>query len=224
MTHDVIDNYRPKKQRVRTAKGRTNSSNSWLQRHINDPYVHLAKKYNYASRSAFKLLEIDEKYKLIIKSNTIIDIGAAPGGWLQVISNRKKKNAQLIGIDLLKISLLIPDAILIQGNFLETEIQNQIQAVLNTKADLIVSDMASASSGDRNLDHLRNSELIDSVIEFANSVLNTNGSLILKSIRGQEESSILIACKKFFTHVKLFKPKARYKNSAEIYIICINKL
>lgn len=105
MTQEVIGRYRPKKQQVRTARGSVNSSVNWLRRHINDPYVHLARKQGYVSRAAFKLIEIEEKYKLINRSNTIIDVGAAPGGWLQVIASKKKSNVSLIGIDLLKISL-----------------------------------------------------------------------------------------------------------------------
>jgi len=224
MTQELIGNYRPKKQKVKTARGRTTSSSNWLRRHINDPYVHLAKKQNYASRAAFKLIEIDEKYKLISHSNAIIDIGAAPGGWLQVIANKKKKNAKLIGVDLLEISLNLPDIILIQGNFLEEAIQEEIKAKINIKPDLIVSDMASSASGDRSLDHLRSSELVISVIEFAKSMLEKNGNLVLKSIRGKEESEILRVCKQFFSSTKIFKPQASYKDSAEVYIICLKRL
>ncbi|AEI89127.1 MAG: 23S rRNA U2552 (ribose-2'-O)-methylase RlmE/FtsJ [Candidatus Midichloria mitochondrii] len=224
MTQEVIRRYRTKKQQVKTARGRANSSVDWLRRHINDPYVHLAKKQGFVSRAAFKLIEIEEKYKLINRSSSIIDIGAAPGGWLQVIMSKKKNNVCLIGTDLLKIALDIPGLILIQGNFLEAPIQDQIKTSLSKKPDLILSDMAAESCGDRSLDHLRSAELVNSAIEFAQTILDKGGNLVFKLIRGKEEADILKMCKKLFSVVKIFKPKSSYSDSAEIYTICLNRL
>ena len=224
MNKELVHNYRTKKQQIKTAKGRTNSSTSWLRRHINDPYVQLAKIQGYLSRAAFKLLEIDKKYKLISTANVIIDIGAAPGGWLQVIDEKRKKHAIILGIDLLKISLSIPNLILIQGNFLEEDVQINIKKNLAAKPDLIISDMAISTSGDKSLDHLRNSELIMSVIGFAKNNLEKNGNLIFKLIQGKNEQMILQSCKQSFTFVKMMKPKVSYSGSAEMYIVCLNKL
>lgn len=220
----LIKGYRPKKERVRTAKGRDRSSSEWLRRHINDPYVHLAKKHNYLSRAAFKLIEIDDKYKLITKAASIIDIGAAPGGWLQVIESRKKNGIKVIGVDLLDINLSFSDLILIKGNFLEESVHLNIKEVFGSNIDLILSDMATSSTGDRELDHLRNSELVDSVIEFSKEMLKKDGNLIFKYIRGSEEAKIIRFCRSIFSKVKVFKPESSYKNSAEIYVICLSKL
>ena len=224
MSKSLSGNYRIRKQQVKTAKGRTSSSINWLKRHINDPYVRLAKAQGYVSRAAFKLLEIDEKYKLISDANVIIDIGAAPGGWLQVVAEKKKKNTIFIGIDLLKISLLLPNLELVQGNFLAKDVQTNIIKNLVSKPDLIVSDIAVSASGDRSLDHLRNTELIMSVIEFAGANLEKNGNLIFKLIRGKNEQIVFQACKKSFGFVKMMKPKASYSDSAEMYVICLGKL
>ena len=216
--------YRTKKQNVKTARGRTNSSVSWLRRNINDPYVKMAKQEGYVSRAAFKLLQIEEKFKIIKKSSSIIDLGAAPGGWLQVLSALKKENGLIVGVDLINISISLPDVVLIKGDFLDDEIQDNIISLLSSSPDLIVSDMATAAVGDRGLDHIRNSELVNMVIDFAERHLKEKGSMIIKTIRGGEEAAILKKCKGMFSKVKLFKPDSSYSESAEIYIISLNRL
>lgn len=219
-----ITTYRAKKHRVKTAKGRSNSSNHWLQRHINDPYVQMAKKEGYVSRAAFKLLDIDAKYQVIGKAHTILDLGAAPGSWLQVLSS-KNPTAAIVGVDLVEIDLNLPNTHTVVGNFLDPDIQQKILLPFDElRPELIVSDMAVSSSGERNLDHIRNSELNFAVLDFAEKFLQKNCHLLTKLIRGGEEKNLLHIARKQFAHVKLFKPETSYSDSSEIFMICLNKL
>ena len=224
VTDQKNSGYRNKKQNVKTARGRSNSSVSWLRRNINDPYVKLAKQEGYVSRAAFKLLQVEEKFKVIKKSSYIIDLGSSPGGWLQVLANYKKRSGAILGLDLTPLAIDLPDIIFINGDFLEDDIQDRVISELGAYPDLILSDMASAAIGDKGLDHIRSAALVSSVIDFANKHLQKKGSLVMKLIRGGEEAELLKLCRTLFSRVKLFKPDSSYSDSAEIYIIALNKL
>lgn len=225
-----------KKERLKTAKYRKISSTRWLQRHINDVHVAKANKLGYRSRSAIKLLDIEKKFHLISKANCILDIGSAPGGWLQVetqISKQTQKQTQkqkskklIIGLDLKEIKP-IDDATLIQGDFCTKETIQQILNITkekNTTIDLITSDMAPATCGDKEADHLRIMNLVDSTIEFAKEYLSKNGSLIVKIFMGRKENETKLKLKKMFNEVHIFKPEGSYKDSSEIFFVCISKL
>ncbi|AIF81300.1 ribosomal RNA large subunit methyltransferase J [endosymbiont of Acanthamoeba sp. UWC8] len=211
--------FRNTKQKLKTAKGRKIGSINWLQRHINDPYVNLCKKKGYRSRAAFKLLEIDEKFKILNNVKCIIDLGAAPGGWLQ-IAKEKANKAKIIGIDLKEIKP-VEGVLLIEGDFLELIDNNEFQGALPDKVDVVLSDMAANACGDRQIDHLRLVELVGFALEFAFKKLNKGGCFVAKLLKGKEEKFLLDEAKKHFQTVKYFKPDASYDDSSEVYLIAL---
>lgn len=217
----VKNQTRAKKVRVKTAKGRKIGSTKWLSRHINDPYVQLAKEKGYRSRAAFKLIEIFEKFPLNRNAKFAVDLGCAPGGWLQVL-REKSKTAKIIGVDLQDVEP-IDGVSIIKGDIETNETLDELIALCDgKKADLVVSDMAAASSGDPETDHLRLMSLIDMALCFCETNLETRGNFVAKYLRGREEQILLKKLKENFESVKLFKPDASYKDSSEIYLICLN--
>lgn len=217
-----IKGFRTKKERVKSAYGRRVSSTKWLDRHINDPYVQLAKAKGYRSRAAFKLLEILEKYPHLKRYETIVDLGCAPGGWLQVISTLCK-SSQVIGLDLKDVDE-VEGVTILQGDFLEEDTHLMLGEVLNgKKVGLIISDMAANSSGDRDLDHMRNAELVEMALEFALLQMEKGGSMICKVLRGREDNRILNMIRQHFSKVSYFKPTSSYSGSSELFLIAINK-
>jgi 23S rRNA (uridine2552-2'-O)-methyltransferase len=215
----LVNKTRNKKQTLKTARGRTVSSAKWLKRHINDPYVNLAKDKNYRSRAAFKLIQIDEKFNILRKTASMVDIGCAPGGWLQVAQQLCKPNARIIGIDLQEVQP-VPGVILVKGDFYDEETTKQVSDLLDGKAGLIVSDMAAASCGNHEADHLRNLALAEAAFDFAVMHLKTGGSFIAKVLRGGQEAEFLKTLRGWFSQVKSFKPEASYDSSSEFYVVC----
>lgn len=210
---------------VKTAKGRKISSTKWLQRQLNDPFVHMAKEDGYRSRAAYKLTEMNEKYKIISsKKAVILELGAAPGGWVQVMSDLNP-DAKIVAVDLLEMDNL-PNMEFIHGDFRDTKIQSAISAKItelspNGKVSLILSDMAPSSSGTPDLDHMRIMSLCDAVIEFAPTVLAPKASLAMKILQGGQENDLVKALKPLFTKVQFFKPKSSRKESREIYLVAL---
>ncbi|MDR0630753.1 MAG: RlmE family RNA methyltransferase [Holosporales bacterium] len=188
------------------------SSRNWVSRQINDPYVSLAKKEGYRSRSAYKLIEIQEKFKIIKKDSIIIDLGAAPGGWSQVAS---QISSNIIAVDLLDIAP-IQNVEFIKGDFLEPNIQEQLSL---RKADLIMSDMSPNTCGIKKVDHLRIINLVENVFAFARQNLKNEGTIIAKVFQGGTENFLLSCLKQEFKKITHMKPKASRKESSEIYII-----
>jgi 23S rRNA (uridine2552-2'-O)-methyltransferase len=212
--------FRVDKKEVKTAKGRKISSTNWLRRQLNDPYVQQSKKDGYRSRAAYKLKQINEKFKLIKENNFVIDLGCAPGSWLQVI--KEVKNVKTIGLDLQDIEP-IAGIDFIQGDFTDYKVQDQlIEIMQELKADVIVSDMAASSSGIAKLDHDRIIMLCEMVFEFAFMHLKVGGSVAVKILRGGAEQSLLAEVKRKFGVVKHFKPQASRSDSAEMYLIAQN--
>ena len=210
--------FRNKFNKVKTAKGRKLSSTLWIQRQINDPYNKLAKQENYRSRAAFKLLEIDDKLKIIKNAKTILDLGCAPGGWLQILRQRNKK-ANIVGVDLLEIDH-VPGCEFIQGDFMDAEIQDLIiDKVSSQKVDLIVSDIAPNKSGHKNTDMLRMYAVAEEVLNFSINHLNKGGFVIVKLFMGSDFEDLLKQFKTNFTKVRQIKPEASRKDSSEFYII-----
>jgi 23S rRNA (uridine2552-2'-O)-methyltransferase len=205
-------------KRVITARGRTNSSTKWLQRHINDPYVDLAKKDGYRSRAAFKLLEIDEQHHILKNKSCIVDLGCAPGGWLQVASRKCKKDATIIGIDLKNIDP-IEGVHIICGDFYDEDNVNKIKELMPNKADLIMSDMAANACGNKQTDHLKIMALVEIALDFAQQNLAPGGDLIAKILRGGYDGEIIRMAKAKFESVKTFKPSSSYSDSAEIFLV-----
>ncbi len=209
--------FRKLSNKVKTAKGRKNSSTHWLQRHINDQYVILAKQQNYRSRAAFKLLEMVGRFNLLENTQKIVDLGCAPGGWLQVL--KQQSNAQIIGIELQCIEP-IEGIDFIQGDFLDEKVYCTLTEQCG-KVDLILSDMADKACGIPNVDHLRIINLVEAALEFATHYLNLNGNLVVKMLRGGQEHALIKQLKQQFSTVKMYKPDASYKDSSEIYLICL---
>ena len=152
--------------RVKTAKYRSKSSNKWLERQLNDPYVAEAKRLGYRSRAAFKLIQLDEKYKFLGKGKTIVDLGCAPGGWTQIAVLRNKGSGQVVGLDILPTEP-IAGATLIQQDFTTDDAADKLKQLLNGKADIVMSDMAANTIGHQQTDHLRTIALVELAYEFA---------------------------------------------------------
>ena len=191
--------------RVKTSKYRDKSSNKWLARQLNDPYVAESKRLGYRSRAAFKLIQLDEKYKFLGKGKRIVDLGCAPGGWTQVAVMRNKGMGQVVGIDILETEA-IPGATLIQQDFTEPDAADKLKALLDGEADIVMSDMAANTTGHQQTDHLRTIALVEIAYDFAKEVLAEGGIFIAKVFKGGAEAGLLADIKKNFrkvTHCKI---------------------
>jgi 23S rRNA (uridine2552-2'-O)-methyltransferase len=209
------------KQNIKTAKGRAISSTKWLERHINDPYVQMAKEHGYRSRAAYKLLQIDDKFGILRDSTVSIDLGCAPGGWLQVIATRAKKSKKIIGMDLQEIKAP-PGVITIVGDIFAQDTKDELAKIIPQQADLIVSDMAASSCGNTEVDHLKSIALVEESVYFAFSHLRAGGNFVAKCIRGGQEQLTLQRLRKIFNKVYSFKPDASYSTSSEFYFVCLS--
>jgi 23S rRNA (uridine2552-2'-O)-methyltransferase len=209
------------KQRVKTGKGRTVSSKLWLERQLNDPYVARAKREGYRSRAAYKLIEIDDKYRFLKPGARVIDLGAAPGGWSQIAAKRVGASAgkgKVIGIDLLEMDA-VPGVDFMQLDFLDPSAPDILKEKLGGLADVVLSDMAANTTGHRKTDHLRIVALVEAAAEFAVEVLAPGGIFLAKVIQGGPENELLAALKKNFASVKHVKPSASRADSAELYVL-----
>ena len=200
----------------------TQSSAAWLNRRAGDIFTKLNIKNNFRSRAAYKLNDIDQKFKIVTKSSNILDLGSAPGSWLQYIS-RNKSNKIIVGVDLKQIKI-IKNIKIIQGNFMSNDIWDKInRALLKNKFNLICSDMAPNTCGISQINHLNIINAAESVLLFATNFLDIQGNLIIKLFEGNRTKSLFLKLKHHFKEVHLFKPKASYKNSSEIFLIALNK-
>ena len=196
-------------------------SKNWVNKQRRDIYVRQSKVDGYRARSAYKLIEIDEKFKIFKGGLSVIDIGAAPGSWSQY-SSKVIKNGKLISIDLKKMEP-IGNSFQIQGDFTESKIQEEIKNNLITKVDVVLSDMAVNTTGIKNIDSIQTGELCKEAMVFAKEMIKENGYFISKIFMGGTFNEIVAEGKKFFKEVKVFKPKSSRKNSKESFIIC-NKI
>lgn len=211
------------KTRVKTARGRKPSSTRWLQRQLNDPYVALAKKEGYRSRAAYKLIELDDKFHFLKAGKTVLDLGAAPGGWTQVAAVRVKSTEEkplVIGVDILPMPS-IPASHVIQLDFMDDSAPDIIRALIPDGVDVVLSDMAPNTTGHQTTDHIRIMALIEAAYPFACEVLRTGGIFIAKVFQGGAEKELLAQMQKDFTTVKHAKPKASRADSAEMYVLAI---
>jgi 23S rRNA (uridine2552-2'-O)-methyltransferase len=214
------------KTRVKTARGRKLSSTRWLQRQLNDPYVHAAKKDGYRGRAAYKLIEIDDKYRFLTAGKRVVDLGCAPGGWLQVAVKRVnalgeksgRRQGFILGVDLQEMEPL-PGTTLMQLDFMEDDADEKVKEALGGKADVVLSDMAAFASGHRATDHLRIVALCEAAAWFACDVLTEDGVFVAKVLQGGAEGELLTMLKKNFRKVFHFKPPASRKDSAEMYLV-----
>ena len=204
--------------KVKTSKYKKASSNRWLARQLNDPYVAESKRLGYRSRAAFKLIQLDEKYKFLGKNKTVVDLGCAPGGWTQVAVERNKGQGQVIGIDILETTP-IAGATMICQDFTTDDAPDKLKALLNGPADIVMSDMAANTTGHQQTDHLRTIGLVEAAYEFAKEVLSDGGIFIAKVFQGGAEATLLADMKKNFTKVSHYKPDASRQGSPETYVV-----
>jgi len=193
-------------------------SKNWVNKQRRDTYVRQSKVDGYRARSAYKLIEIDEKFKIFKGGLTVIDIGAAPGSWSQY-ANKVAKNGKLISIDLKKM-VPIGSSLQIQGDFTEEGVQKEIKNNTTSKVDVVMSDMAVNTTGIKNIDSIQTGELCKEAMVFAKDLLNENGYFISKIFMGGTFNEIVAEGKKYFKEVKVFKPKSSRKDSKESFIIC----
>ncbi len=195
---------------------KTTSQQAWLTRQLNDPYVAAAKAQGWRSRAAFKLIELDDKFKLITKGSRVVDLGAAPGGWAQVAVRRGA--AKVVGVDLLPVDP-VNGAEMIVGDFNDPEMPAILNNLLGGKADLVMSDMAPNTTGHAATDHLRIIALAEMALEFALDNLAPGGAFIAKVFQGGTEKLMLVPLKKHFAVVRHAKPPASRKGSSEQYVV-----
>jgi 23S rRNA (uridine2552-2'-O)-methyltransferase len=203
-------------ERVKSAKRQSNSSANWLRRQLNDPYVRRAKAEGWRARSAYKLLELDEKFHLLSRGCRVIDLGAAPGGWSQVAVSRGA--ASVVGVDLLPTDPM-PGATFVEADFLVPGVSEQLIALLGGPPDVVLSDMAANTVGHRQTDHLRTAGLAESAVAFALDVLAPGGSFCAKVFQGGAEKALLDALKLGFAEVKHAKPPSSRAESPELFVI-----
>lgn len=201
---------------VKTAKKRKLSSTLWLDRQLNDPYVARAKAEGYRSRAAYKLKEINEKFGLIKKGSRVVDLGSAPGGWLQAAVEAGA--ARVVGIDYLNFPH-VPGSEHLELDFLDDGAPEKLKKLLDGEADVVLSDMAAPTTGHRNTDHLRIIALAEAALDFAEDVLAAGGGFVCKVFQGGAEGELLARLKEDFDIVKHSKPKSSRADSAEMYVV-----
>ncbi len=208
------------KVRVKSGKGRKLSSKLWLERQLNDPYVARAKREGLRSRAAYKLIEIDDKAKLLKRGARVIDLGAAPGGWSQAAAKRvgSPAHGRVVAIDILAMEPLA-GVEFAQLDFLDPAAPENLKAMLGGPADLVLSDMAANATGHRKTDHLKIVALVEAAAEFAREVLAPGGAFLAKVLQGGTEGSLLARLKRDFTSVKHVKPAASRSDSSELYLL-----
>ncbi len=209
--------------RVRTGKGRTVASKLWLERQLNDPYVARAKREGLRSRAAFKLIEIDDKYRFLKPGGRIVDLGAAPGGWSQIAAKRVGADTgrgRVVGIDILEMDAVAGVDVL-HLDFMADEAPDKLKALLGGPADVVLSDMAANATGHRKTDHLKIMALAETAAMFAREVLRPGGTFLCKVLQGGTEGALLTELKRDFATVKHVKPAASRSDSAELYVLAM---
>lgn len=210
--------------KVKSAKGRKLSSTLWLQRQLNDPYVAEARKRGYASRAAFKLIELDDRFHFLKSGQRVVDLGAAPGGWTRVTVERikpgKKDGGQVVALDINEMEP-IGGATVLHHDFLEEDAPDLLKEVLGGPADVVMSDMAAPATGHAATDHMKIMALCEVALEFAYEVLAPGGTFLAKVLQGGTEHQMLAGMKKHFKTVRHAKPPASRSDSAEMYVIAM---
>ena len=204
--------------RVKTAKRRTASSARWLERQLNDPYVAEARKRGYRSRAAFKLTQLDDRFRFLKNGARVIDLGCAPGGWAQVVVERCGRSARVVGIDLLEVEP-IAGVDLMVGDFLDEAAPDRLKAALGGPADVVLTDMAAHATGHAKTDHLKIMALVEAAHLFAKEVLAPGGAFVAKVLQGGTETALLAELKRDFARVAHVKPAASRSDSAEMYLV-----
>lgn len=211
--------------RLKTAKGRTTSSQRWLERQLNDPYVARSKSEGYRSRAAYKLIEIDDKYRILKPGSVVVDLGATPGGWTQVAAQRvavdatsEARRGRVVAIDINAMEPVAGTQFL-EMDFLAPDAPDRLKTLLSGAADVILSDMAAPSSGHTRTDHIRIMALAEAAADFAADVLKPGGTFLAKVLQGGTERELLEHLKRDFATVRHVKPPASRSDSAELYVL-----
>ena len=208
--------------RVRSARGRKLSSTRWLQRQLNDPFVQAAKEQGLRGRAAFKLTGLDDRFALLKPGMKVVDLGAAPGGWSQIASARCKAqtnpDTRIVAIDIQDIEP-VPGVQFVHGDVTDPVAMDKVKALLGGKADLVMSDMAAASTGHHATDHLRIMALIETSLDFADEVLEIGGTFVAKILQGGAQAGVQQRLKSGFESVKLAKPEASRADSTEAFLV-----
>lgn len=204
-------------ERIRTAKGRKVSSTKWIERQLSDPYVKKARQEGYRSRAAYKLIELDERFKFLAGARRVIDLGIAPGGWTQVVRKRVPQ-ALVVGIDFLPTDP-IDGATILHLDFMDDSAPALLKEALGGQADIVLSDMAANTVGHPQTDHLRTMALVEAGLEFAAEVLRPGGAYVAKVLAGGADNNLVAELKRRFTSVKHAKPPASRKDSSEWYVV-----
>ncbi len=201
--------------KVKKDRGRTASSRAWLQRQLNDPYVAAAKSAGYRSRAAFKLVELDQKFRFLKKGARILDLGAAPGGWSQVAA---AKGATVVAADVLEMEE-IPGVTFFRADLTDPDVPQMLKQALAGPADIVLTDMAAPTTGHRATDHIRTIALVEIALEVALDVLKPGGTFVGKVFQGGSSNELLARLKKNFREVKHVKPPASRQESVELYVV-----
>lgn len=206
------------KQRVRTARRRKLSSTRWLERQLNDPYVAEAKRRGLPSRAAFKLIELDDRFRLIAKGAAVLDLGAAPGGWSMVAAERAGPAGIVVAVDL-KAFPVAPPVIMLELDAEAPDAVEQIRAALGRPADVVLSDMAPSTIGHARTDRLRIVALAEAALDLARHVLAPGGAFVVKLFEGGAHGELLAELKRAFEQVRHVKPPASRADSSELYLV-----
>jgi 23S rRNA (uridine2552-2'-O)-methyltransferase len=204
-------------RRLHARRGRKASSTRWLERQLTDPYVKRAKAHGYRARAAYKLLELDQRFGLLKGVTRVVDLGAAPGSWSQVVRERAPA-AAIVGIDLLPIDPL-PGLTVLEGDFLAPDAAARIEQALGGPADLVLCDMAANTVGHAQTDHLRTMALVEAAAAFAAEILKPGGAFVAKVLAGGAENALVADLKRQFASVRHAKPPASRKESSETYLV-----
>src|SRR5919199_7012795 len=209
------------KTRVRTARKRSSSSTRWLERQLNDPYVARARREGYRSRAAYKLIELDDRFRFLKPGAAVVDIGAAPGGWSQVAAERVKapEKGRVVAIDLLPMDP-IRGVDVLRMDFMAAGAEGALKQAIHG-ADVVLSDMAASATGHRQTDHWKIMALAQAAADFARDVLKPGGAFVTKVLRGGSENTLLMALKRDFREVRHVKPAASRADSAELYVVAL---
>ena len=198
---------------------RSKSSSAWLKRHVNDPYVHRAKAQGYRSRAAYKLLQLLKLDGLVRSGDTVVDLGAAPGSWSQVLVECVGRSGRVVAVDLLEVAP-VQGVMVIRGDFSEEAVLRRLEEALGgRKIDLVVSDMAPNISGVRSSDQARSIHLCELALDFAETHLNSGGAFVVKAFQGAGYPEFLAAMRRIFVSVASRKPGASRSESNEMYLV-----
>ena len=207
--------------RVKTARGRKSSSTRWLDRQLNDPYVHEARKQGYRSRAAFKLLQLDDRFGFLKRGQRVVDLGAAPGGWTQIVVEKtrpEESGGRVVAIDIQEMEPMAGAESMVL-DIQEPAAPNRLRDALGGRADVVLSDMAAAVTGHKSTDHLRTMALCEKAHAFAAETLVPGGTLVMKAFAGGAHADLMAAINKDFDKVRTVKPEASRQESPETYIV-----